>query len=1109
MRSRISRFLLLFFSLLALAACGGGGGGSDAGPTTPSLKQQTISFSETGTIELFVGEVLTTNASAPGSGDIIFSAEDSGIVSVDANGTLTALSVGETTLELSAPADSTYQAGSLTVPVKVSKRQTSLTLDTAAITLEVDGNYLIQPTTNSDSAIEFSIADSDIAQVSTAGVLTALKPGKTQIFIGTQETDTYLAAQISATVTITLINPQLTLENGTQVDGFVQATVSNKGTSASAGSISYQSANDAVATVDQQGLVTLHSAGSTKVTVTQNASGKYAATVLEFTVNAQLNPQTIAFASAGPMTLTVDDISSNAATAEGTGTISYSSSNPSVASVDAQGGILALGAGSIAITANIEADNFYAAATTSFNLTVERKAQSLAFSQQQVKTLVGKQLTHQASGAQGSGEISYASDNPSVASVTANGTVTVIGAGQATISAQIDADPTYSSASASYQLQAINNAVEYRAWSGPDKAEVYFSSDADGLALGASSDQTCSYDDAASCANGSQHTVDGAMLELPSLKAHSRAFLNVKFGDYEASTSNSSFHWPSRRMTKTIESNGTLYLIGGQVNVSTINDVWTSTDGLSWERKLKFLAGFSPDGYHAVASKNGNLYVYGGASSDAIWKSTDQGSNWTKVVTTAVYGRRKLPSVVELGDDLYLLGGSDASNNPVQNVWQSSDGENWALVTNTVNFPANAIATVFNNKIWILGSNGSNVNIQSSANGADWTSHNNNASFTVAAGISSLTTHNGKLWLLEGSSNQVWSSPDGSDWSREADLPHNSLMGASAISYQGQLLVYGGAIDIESNVTEYTLRNAQDSWQRVGSHHYSVPMHADLISDGSHFWSVSNRNGATAQTHKSTDGTHWEYVTDAPENDSDTTLVMFGTTPWLIANNHQAGVKSHYLDSEGNWIAIDETPAFSARWSPYIIHKDNKLWLFGGRQISTNTLMDDIWSSNDGIHWNLEGSYPALARSGAKIAVFNDTLWLTGGRDLSDHYKDVHSSTDGVNWTLALDNAPFSYRLNSGFFSFDNKLWLVGGFHNVGGFWHYQDIWSSEDGINWSKAANTSSMLNIMSPTVAVAGDTVLLSVGSSFDDARTYGLWRSKDGVTWSRYTQQKVFMD
>lgn len=1113
MRPGYSRCLLLIISLLALAACGGGGGGSATNPpttpSTPSLKTQTISFSETGTIELFVGDVLSTSASTPGSGEIIFSAEDAGIVSVDTNGTLTALSAGETTLNLSAPADSSYQSASLTIPVKVSKRQTSLTLGTSTIVLEVDGNFPLQPTTNSDSSVAFSVADTDIAQVSDTGVLTALKPGKTEVFISTQETDTYSAMQISATLDITLINPQLTLENGAQIDGFVQAMLSNKATSASPGSISYQSANDAIATVDQQGMVTLHSAGNTKVTVTQNAFGKYAASVLEFTVNAKLNPQTIAFANAGPMTLTLDDIITNEATREGTGTISYSSSNPSVASIDQQGSILALSAGSSVIAATVAADNFYAAATTDFTLTVERKAQTLEFQQQQVKTLVGKQLTYQASGAQGSGEISYASDNPSVATVTANGTVTVLAAGQANISAYIDADSTYESASTSYQLQAIPNVVEYRSWSGPNSAEVHFSTDANGLGVGASGDQICSYEDAAVCLFGSKHTLDGTPIEVPSLKAHARAYLNFKFGDYAASTSNSSFHWPARRMTKTLVSDGTLYLIGGRLKTGDINDVWFSADGISWDRRMKFLGGFSPDGYHAIASKNGNLYVYGGAYSEAIWKSTDQGSNWAKIVTTAAYGRRLLPSVVELGDDLYLLGGSDAGNNPVQDVWQSSDGENWAPVTNTVIFPAKAIATVFDNKIWILGSNGNSVNIQSSANGADWTSHNNNASFTVTAGISSLTAHNGKLWLLEGSSNQVWSSPDGSNWSREADLPYNNLMGASAVSYKGQLMVYGGAIDAETNITELTLRHAQGSWQQVAGHHYGVPVRTRLLSDGSQFWSVANSKGASTQTHKSVDGTHWEFVADAPENDENTTPVMFGNTPWIIANNHQDGAKSHYLDGAGNWIAVEETPAFSSRWSTTIIAKDNKLWLFGGRVPGTSTLLDDIWSSSDGIHWHFEGNFAALARTQTTMTVFKDAFWLVGGQANSVHYDEVYTSADGANWTLALENAPYGYRLNSGLFSFDNKLWLVGGFRNTGFLWLYQDIWSTEDGINWSKAADSSSMGNMMTPSIAVAGDTVLLSVGSSQQDGRSYGLWRSKDGVTWSRYTQQKVFLE
>ena len=64
---------------------------------------------------------------------------------------------------------------------------------------------------------------------------------------------------------------------------------------------------------------------------------------------------------------------------------------------------------------------------------------------------------------------------------------------------------------------------------------------------------------------------------------------------------------------------------------------------------------------------------------------------------------------------------------------------------------------------------------------------------------------------------------------------------------------------------------------------------------------------------------------------------------------------------------------------------------------------------------------------------------------------DVWSSEDGVNWTQVTAMAPWSTREHAGVVVYKDKLWLTGG--RVGELrdsWA-SDMWHSPDGIKWIK----------------------------------------------------------
>ncbi|MDO9026577.1 MAG: hypothetical protein Q7U87_01710, partial [bacterium] len=113
-------------------------------------------------------------------------------------------------------------------------------------------------------------------------------------------------------------------------------------------------------------------------------------------------------------------------------------------------------------------------------------------------------------------------------------------------------------------------------------------------------------------------------------------------------------------------------------------------------------------------------------------------------------------------------------------------------------------AIVFENKIWVMGGNQTNYfsgptynDVWYSPNGSDWTQATPNAQWSPRFGHS-VVAFNGKLWLFGGNTNSrdtndVWSSTDGITWqlvTSAAQWPRRSNF--ETLSFDGKLWVLGG-----------------------------------------------------------------------------------------------------------------------------------------------------------------------------------------------------------------------------------------------------------------------------------------------------------------------------
>jgi hypothetical protein len=174
----------------------------------------------------------------------------------------------------------------------------------------------------------------------------------------------------------------------------------------------------------------------------------------------------------------------------------------------------------------------------------------------------------------------------------------------------------------------------------------------------------------------------------------------------------------------------------------------------------------------------------GGTTTSTGTTTTTLALSWTQATAAAAFPARMFHSSVVFndgsGEKIYVIGGQifDGTTAVTNDVWSSSDGITWTVVTPAAGFAARQYhsSVVYNNKIWVIGgqTSGGNVNdVWYSPDGANWTQATAAAAFPVRNGHTSLVFDNGggsRMWVIGGAGaadyNDVWSSADGVTWTQ-------------------------------------------------------------------------------------------------------------------------------------------------------------------------------------------------------------------------------------------------------------------------------------------------------------------------------------------------------
>ena len=329
---------------------------------------------------------------------------------------------------------------------------TEVRLDKSATTLvEGDTEELmatVMPENATDKGIEWRSSDESVATVSQTGLVTALKEGSSAITVITNDggfkatCDVTVNKKVIAVTSVVLGNTELTLVEGEEEKLAVAVTPEN----ATDKSVVWESGNESVATVSQEGLVTAVGEGKATITVKTNDGGFSAS--CEVTVKKKVIAVTGVKLSAASMTLREGDKGTLTATVEPANAtnknVEWWTSDLDVVSVTSTSGgsngyVEARGAGKATVTVKTEDGEFSA----SCEITVEKKevpVTGIALEQSSLLLPVGNTYTLRAHVQPSNAtdrDIKWGSSNGGVATVDQTGKVTAVAAGTVDILATL------------------------------------------------------------------------------------------------------------------------------------------------------------------------------------------------------------------------------------------------------------------------------------------------------------------------------------------------------------------------------------------------------------------------------------------------------------------------------------------------------------------------------------------------------------------------------------------------------------------------------------------------------------------------------------------------
>ena len=408
---------------------------------TPPKSVLSITLSNT-SLSVLVGKTSTLKATVSPTNatnkTVSWGSSNPSIVTVDSNGKVTAVAAGTANI-ICVANDGSNISSTCTVTVVKTISVTSIKLNNTTLIVEQGKTSTltatVSPTDATNKTVSWGTSNPSIATVDSKGKITAVAAGKANIIcVATDGTNISSTCAVTVTplvkvVSIKLSNTSLTLEKG--ITSTLSATVAP--TNASDKTVTWSSNNTSVATVDSKGKITGVAYGTAVITCKANGGSSIISTctvtVTTRVASIALNNKSLNLEAGTTSTL----ISTILPTTAINKTLTWSSNNTKIATVDSKGKVTAVANGTAIITCTAT-DGSKKNATC--NITVTTSVTSIKLNKTSLSISKGKTstLTATISPINATNKVlTWRTENEKIATVDTNGNVTAVEKGTTNI----------------------------------------------------------------------------------------------------------------------------------------------------------------------------------------------------------------------------------------------------------------------------------------------------------------------------------------------------------------------------------------------------------------------------------------------------------------------------------------------------------------------------------------------------------------------------------------------------------------------------------------------------------------------------------------------------
>lgn len=328
------------------------------------------------------------------------------------------------------------------------------------LSIKVSETYTLTKGTDYNTSctgdITFKSSATKVATIDENGKITPLAEGNTTITLTQKNDDIRNGGTLKIKVTITdnrdasdlalTSDAEITIEKGQTSQ--INATCSN--------ALTYTSGAPSIATVSESGLITAIGYGTAKITISDPGSDTHRPASTTITVNVPDNRPASSLAASTDEVIVERLATTQISALNNAGAVSFYSVDTNIATIDADGNIFGVSEGETTIVITDEGNDAVKAGAVNVTVKVtdSRKKNTLSVSPTtlEIEMINGTTATLNVSDAQG--EVSYASSDTKVATI-ANGTITAIAGGTATITVYAAGNDTYKADSVQVALNVI------------------------------------------------------------------------------------------------------------------------------------------------------------------------------------------------------------------------------------------------------------------------------------------------------------------------------------------------------------------------------------------------------------------------------------------------------------------------------------------------------------------------------------------------------------------------------------------------------------------------------------------------------------------------------